>query len=201
MFLVWPFCVAGLLTGNIELPTEYHQDWGTTMTKKPFVCAFGAACVGLFLSPAIFAEEYEISIDVSDDVLADLDVLEAVFSTSGEDTPLQGNVRRQLNGVLGEVNLQIAESIDENWVYSGNDGTSLLLMPGDVLRVVPKRPVKKKRIVISRCVLNVGPPRKKVKKRIIPACQRICASNVHAAICNTVPPRRIKKKVAGPTTP
>ena len=163
------------------------------MTKQPFLCAFGVACVSLFLSPAIVAEEYEIEIDVSDDVLADLDVLEAVFSTAGEGAPLQGNVRRQLNGVLGEVNLQLAESIDENWVYTGSDGTSILLMPGDSINVV--------RIVINRCVLNVGPPRKKVKKRIIPACQRICASNEHAAICNTVPPRRTKKKVAVPTTP
>lgn len=171
------------------------------MTKQPFLCAFGAACVSLFLSPAIVAEEYEIEIDVSDDVLADLDVLEAVFSTAGEGAPLQGNVRRQLNGVLGEVNLQLAESIDENWVYTGSDGTSILLMPGDTINVVAKRPAKKKRIVISRCLLNVGPPGKKVKKRIIPACQRICSSNEHAAICSTVPPRRVKKKVAVPTTP
>lgn len=171
------------------------------MTKQPFLCAFGVACVSLFLSPTIVAEEYEVEIDVSDDVLADLDVLEAVFSTAGEDAPLQGNVRRQLNGVLGEVNLQLAENIDENWVYTGGDGTSILLMPGDTINVVAKRPAKKKRIVISRCVLNVGPPRKKVKKRIIPACQKICSGDAHAAICSTVPPRHVKKKVAVPTTP
>ena len=113
------------------------------MKKQPFLCAFTVACVSLFFSPAIVAEEYEIEIDVSDDVLAHLDVLEAVFNTAGDDAPLPGNVRRQLNGVLGEVNLQLAESIDENWVYTGSDGTSILLMPGDSINVVAKRPAKK----------------------------------------------------------
>jgi len=139
------------------------------------------------------AVDYDVTVDVSDVVLADLTILESIFDNATDGAEINGSVRRLVNGVLGEFELLLDGKISADGLLTLDDGTIIALIDGDVLSARAKR---KLGIVITGCRLLV-PPGNTVK-RIIPHCKTVCGRFYRVnqpPICNIVPPRKFMKKL------